>query len=104
MRSFMRSGIIPNWQSGLKPLRMSKDLNMSYNYIANRPTHQKVAYECDYFNSLCYDSIKALKTVGVAYVFQQAHVDVIKRYLEQKYIIEIVVTDGIFVVRALKRG
>lgn len=100
----MRSGITPGWQTGLKPLRMSKDLNMSYNYIANRPMHQKVAYECDYFNSLCYDSIKALKSVGVAYVFQQAHVDVIKRYLEQKYIIEIVVTDGIFVVRALKRG
>ena len=104
MRAFMRSGITPDWQTGLKPLRMGKDLNMSYNYIANRETHRKDSYECDYFNSLCYDSIKALKSVGVAYVFQDAHVQVIKRYLDQKYIIEVAMTDGIFVIRAIKRG
>ena len=82
-------------------LMFTPELSCSYNYIANRERAQP---DNTYFRQLCYDSVQALKHSGVAYVFQQAQVDKIKIHLEPKYRVDIAMTDGIFVIRATKRG
>ena len=99
MKTFMGISKPTQWQKGLKSIYVSSDYNVSQDYANNK----RAKYDNSYFEQICFDSVKAIKHSGVAYLFNQEQVDKVLSHLKD-YDVQVSSTDGIFVLRGDLKG